>query len=51
MLARNEKDLAKSLTSEMLGFGDNFSHLECDTEDGIITREPAIIILMHSLER
>ena len=36
MLARNEKDLAKSLTSEMPRFGDDFIDVERDTENGII---------------
>src|SRR5947207_8208410 len=42
MLARDEKDLPKPLTREMLRLGDHFIHVERDTKDWIIARETAI---------
>src|SRR4029077_14820516 len=42
MLASDEKDLTKSLASEMLRFGNDFVHIERDAKDWIIARETAI---------
>ena len=42
MLAGNEKNLPKSLTREMLRFGNHFIHVERDPKNWIIARETAI---------
>src|SRR5262249_16173452 len=42
VLARDEKNLPKSLASEMLRFGDHFVDIKRDAKDWIVTRETAI---------
>ena len=42
MLARYEKNLAKSLAGEMLRFGNDFIDAKRDAKDRIIARETAI---------
>src|SRR5262245_9517216 len=49
MLARNEQDLAKSLPRQMLRFGNDLIDIECDTQDGIIARETAILAIVDAL--
>src|SRR6266705_2486830 len=48
MLARNKKDLAKSLPREMLRFGHNFIDGKCDAQDRIIPRETAILTIVDA---
>ena len=48
MLARNKKDLAKSLPREMLRFGHNFIDAKCDAQDRIIPRETAILTIVDA---
>ena len=49
MLAGYEKDLAKSLTSEMLRFGDDFIDVERNAKDRIVARETAIPAIVDAL--
>src|SRR5437667_10548164 len=49
MLAGYEKDLAKSLTSEMLRFGDDFIDVERNAKDRIVARETAIPAIVGAL--
>src|SRR5207249_11538410 len=51
MLARNQKDLAKSLTREMLRFGNNLINIKCDAQDRIIPRETAILTIVDAFVR
>src|SRR5438093_5499091 len=51
MLARNKKDLAKSLPREMLRFGHNFIDGKCDAQDRIIPRETAILTIVDAFVR
>ena len=48
MLARDEKDLAKSLTSEMLRFGDHFIDVEGDAKNRIVARETAVVAVVNA---
>ena len=48
MLARNEKDLAKSLPREMPRFGYYFIDTKCDAKDRIIPRETAILTIVNA---
>jgi hypothetical protein len=48
MLARNKKDLAKSLPREMLRFGHHFIDGKCDAKDRIIPRETAILTIVDA---
>src|SRR4030095_15416420 len=48
MLARDEKDLAKSLASEMLRFDDDFIHVERDAKDGIVARKTAVAAIVNA---
>src|SRR4029453_9332308 len=49
MLAGDEKDLAKSLTSEMPCFRDNFIDIERDAKDRIVARETAVVTVVDAL--
>ena len=51
MLARNQKDLAKSLTREMLRFGNNLINIKRDAQDRIIPRETAILTIVDAFIR
>src|SRR6267143_969004 len=51
MLARDQKDLAKSLTREMPRFRDNLINIERDAKDRIIARETAIATIVDALVR
>ena len=48
MLAGDEKDLAKSLTSEMLRFRDNFIDTERDAKNRIVARETAVATVVDA---
>src|SRR5205823_3266827 len=48
MLARNKKDLAKSLPREMLCFGHDLIDGKCDAQDRIIPRETAILTIVDA---
>src|SRR5881394_608731 len=48
VLARDKKNLTKSLTREMLRFGDDFIDIKCDAKDRIIARETAIPAVVNA---
>src|SRR4029453_15884419 len=48
MLAGDEKDLPKSLTSEMLPFGDDFVEVEGDAKNRIVARETAVVTVVDA---
>jgi hypothetical protein len=48
MFASYEKDLPKSLMSEMLRFGDHFINVERNAKDWIIAREAAVPAVVNT---
>ena len=48
MLARNKKDLAKSLPREMLRFGQNFIDGKRNAQDRIIPRETVLLAIVDA---
>ena len=49
MFTCDKKNLAKSLSGEMLRFSDDFIDFERDAEDGIVTGETAIPTIVDAL--
>ena len=48
MLARNKKNLAKSLPGEMLRFGHHFIDSKRNAQDRIVPRETAILTIVDA---
>src|SRR5262249_38313568 len=49
MFARNQKDLAESLSRQMLRFSEDFIDTQGDPQDRIISRETAILTIVDAL--
>jgi hypothetical protein len=49
MFARDEKNLKKTLVSEMTRFRDYFIYIECDAKNRVSTREATVSTIVNAL--